>query len=339
MDNQLNNNDKNEKTPKGGGEDEDNTTIPTSEEEEYSSDILKENEKLKNQVEKLKAFHYDLQKEYEEKKSKRQAASKELIEWRFQLGETEYKIENSKKNNKCVNLHEIKHNCKKVISKFVQTIKDDSSYIFLSIRVVFRNMTFVKRLEDDSMDFKRMKLELTKQVDMEPKDFYFTDTKGHIFIDELNVKKALFAFNDCKIVNFEPTIKVVLSDKIRKFGVDMNKIELTNNHEGKPEDRAAEGRLVTAIENNLSDGESIHSEEDEENFHSQNSILYKLKEFFTRNVYEIFNLITFLVFIVLWIESGVKYRKIDEYRMINLLGSDLFGPTFLRNDYNVRNKL
>ena len=59
------------------------------------------------------------------------------------------------------------------------------------------------------MTFKQLKWEASMQFDKMEKDFYFTDQNGSIYLDELNVKRALFPLETVIIKNYVPTIKVV----------------------------------------------------------------------------------------------------------------------------------
>ena len=77
-------------------------------------------------------------------------------------------------------------------------------------------MTFIKRIEDDTMDFSRMKLDLINQLDMKTNQFYFVDDNNCLLIDELNVKKCLFSFGDTKIKNFQPVISIVEAGEVKR---------------------------------------------------------------------------------------------------------------------------
>ncbi len=88
--------------------------------------------------------------------------------------------------------------------------------ILLTVKVKYENMTFIKRIEDDEMDFNRLKLDLIKQLDMRKNDFYFEDENGCLLLDNLKVKKALFPFFGCKIKGHEPMIRVILAGNEKK---------------------------------------------------------------------------------------------------------------------------
>jgi len=193
------------------------TSVPDDEDnKKRDADLRKENEQFKNQVQELKTQYHDLVKENEHSKSKQENDAKILAELKYKLSEIGNQIENAKKNNKNLNVDEIKESCKRIIQKFITTQDENSDKILLTVKVKYENMVFIKRIEDESMDFARMKLDLTKQIDISQNEFFFVDEKDCLLIDELNVKKSLFPFSDSKIRNYEPTIKIIEAGKSRK---------------------------------------------------------------------------------------------------------------------------
>jgi len=193
------------------------TSVPEDEDnKKRDADLRKENEQFKNQVQELKTQYHDLVKENEHSKSKQENDAKILAELKYKLSEIGNQIENAKKNNKNLNVDEIKESCKRIIQKFITTQDENSDKILLTVKVKYENMVFIKRIEDESMDFARMKLDLTKQIDISQNEFFFVDEKDCLLIDELNVKKSLFPFSDSKIRNYEPTIKIIEAGKSRK---------------------------------------------------------------------------------------------------------------------------
>ncbi len=59
------------------------------------------------------------------------------------------------------------------------------------------------------MTFRRLKQETRLQFDKGENEFFFADEMGSIYLDELNVKKALFPLDNINIKGYEPIIKVV----------------------------------------------------------------------------------------------------------------------------------
>lgn len=85
-------------------------------------------------------------------------------------------------------------------------------------------------------------------------------------------------------------------------------------------------------------------EEDEEDDHDKvrdtvksNSFSSKMKLFFKKHKYEILNIITYVFFIILWIISSIKFRKIDKFNIMSLQYQDKFfnNNFFQATDNNV----
>ena len=59
------------------------------------------------------------------------------------------------------------------------------------------------------MTFKELKQEISILFNKPENEFFFTDENGCIYLDNLNVRKALFPFQNINIKNFEPMIKLI----------------------------------------------------------------------------------------------------------------------------------
>ena len=65
------------------------------------------------------------------------------------------------------------------------------------------------QIEDDTITFSRLKTETKLLFDKSEKEFFFSDEMGCIYLDELNVKKALFPLENINVKNYEPIIRLV----------------------------------------------------------------------------------------------------------------------------------
>ena len=59
------------------------------------------------------------------------------------------------------------------------------------------------------MTFKELKQEISILFNKSENEFFFTDENGCIYLDNLNVRKSLFPFQNINIKNFEPMIKLI----------------------------------------------------------------------------------------------------------------------------------
>ena len=59
------------------------------------------------------------------------------------------------------------------------------------------------------MTFENLKQETRLTFDKGENEFFFADENSNIFLDDLNVKKALFPLENINIKSFEPIVKVI----------------------------------------------------------------------------------------------------------------------------------
>jgi hypothetical protein len=143
-------------------------------------------------------------------------------------------------------------------------------------------MNLERLIEDENIDFNRLKLETKVQFDKNENDFFFTDENGNIYLDNLNIRRALFPLESIVIENYVPTIYVIdRKNNISDFKEGQKPLQLNSNS-------TEDNKIKTNWVNRL------------------------IKTIIAR-VWKFFNLIAFLVFMICWINSCIFFRNVDEY--------------------------
>jgi hypothetical protein len=199
------------------------------------------------------------------------------------------KIESTKNESstgskdKKISFEELKLNCASIINTFIREIPPNNiNKANLRFKIKYGKMNLERLIEDENIDFHRLKLETKVQFDKNENDFFFTDENGNIYLDNLNIRRALFPLESVVIENYVPTIYVI----DRK----------TNLPDFK------EGHKPLQINSNMIEDNKV----------KPNWINRMIKSIVAR-IWKFFNLLAFLLFMICWVNSCIFYRNVVEY--------------------------
>lgn len=134
------------------------------------------------------------------------------------------------KGKSLINREEIEKMCKESLNEFLDVTEENNDS--LKIEIVFGKTTLFRNLYQDSLTFQNLKESIKSHLDREINEFYFTDVNNAIYLDDMNVKKALFPLDKVNVVGIMP--KLIIKDHYR--GIEFNEIKLENldqnNNEG-----------------------------------------------------------------------------------------------------------
>lgn len=188
--------------------------------------------------------------------------------------------------DKKISFEELKVNCANIINTFIREIPSNSIIkANLRFKIKYGKMNLERLIEDENIDFHRLKLETKVQFDKNENDFFFTDENGNIYLDNLNIRRALFPLESIVIENYVPTIYVVdRKTNIQDFK-DVNKTIQISSY-------------VT------------------EDIKNKPNFVQRLVKSILIRVWKFFNLFAFLIFMILWINSCIFFRNVDEYNLL-----------------------
>ncbi len=64
-------------------------------------------------------------------------------------------------------------------------------------------------LDDEKFTFFYLKQEVNNDMNLTEIEFFLTNDQGVVFLDHLNVKRALFPFKSLRVKNYIPTLYVL----------------------------------------------------------------------------------------------------------------------------------
>lgn len=250
--------------------------------EYYENKILLE--KLRS---KENTFRQDLEEIMQEQKKKME----DLIELNLKIQEMKENLDDRLRTQEDqendLGTGELLEECKKTVEKFIHELpKEKHEAKNLMFKIEYGKNVYTWKIEEESTTFLRLKQETKNQFNRNPSEFFFADMDNNIFLDEMNVKKALFPLSSVIIVGFQPTIKVI-----------DNKIAF----------QQLEKTIVRKNEN--TDDEVIFS-------NKKLSISDKIVNHFKSLFFDYLKLIFFIIFMVVWISSGVFFRNSGEYKVM-----------------------
>jgi hypothetical protein len=182
---------------------------------------------------------------------------------------------------------ELLEECKRTVEKFIHELpKEKHEAKNLMFKIEYGKNIYTWKIEEESTTFLRLKQETKNQFNRNPSEFFFSDMDNNIFLDEMNVKKALFPLSSVIIVGFQPTIKVI-----------DNKIAF----------KQLEKTVVR--KNEITDDEVILS-------NKKQSIIETVLNHFRMKFFDYLKLIFFTIFMAVWINSGIFFRNSAEYRVM-----------------------
>lgn len=148
-------------------------------------------------------------------------------------------VNNPDTNKSGLDLGVLTEKCKEVFAKFVENPGPNSNAT-LTFYITYGHASIIRQIEDDRMSFAMLKLETKSQFDKEANEFFFADENDVIYMDKLNVKRALFPINSVNIKNYIPTIKVVdRKSRLEKYLKEGNQLKAKMDEEQKKVDSSA----------------------------------------------------------------------------------------------------
>ena len=248
--------------------------------------VHKENQMSRNQlVEKKNKLLENLEKlkTEQERLSTDLAAYNSEIELKKEIIENLLNDNGDKDGQPKIGIDELTSKCKMAVSRFIIEIPEGSAAKNLLFRIEYGKMIIMRTVEDENMTFFRLKQETKIQFDKDESEFYFCDELGQVYLDDLNVKKALFPLTTVTIKEFLPVIRV--QDKRQKV---KNKEEV-----------------------NLYSGRSHGDNPDM--YKMDMTVFEKLFNHISQNFYELLHALLFAIFLYLWITSCIFFRNIDDF--------------------------
>ena len=266
-------------------------------------------EKKDNNDRFLKEYHYKLIDKKENLKSKKNTLESELknnvtqydeldqklIKKNYEIDQLNEKLQkaiNEKdddkgNNNALINSVEINKKCSECFEEFFT----DSLYSLgvLEFEIKFGKIVLFKQINNSSMTFKDLKEETKSQFDREVNEFFFTDEKNRIYLDNMNVKKALFPLERIAVKNTMPRILVK----------DIFNYEIEDNYY----------KVSQVMENVMVGGSN--------NGNFDLSLLDKFKRNIQCYKYIYTNIILYTLFIVFWVLSCIEFRSLRSFFLIH----------------------
>jgi hypothetical protein len=130
-----------------------------------------------------------------------------------------------------------------------------------------------------------LKQKLKRQFDKKENEFYFTDERGIVYLDELSVRKSLFPLKKVCIKDYTPIVKVIDKQPKSVGMLDLSK------HKKQEEEQA--NMFINP-------------------FKFKDKLIEKAK----KHSFSIFHLSSFVIFIVFWCRSAIFFRNSQEFNLI-----------------------
>jgi hypothetical protein len=191
--------------------------------------------------------------------------------------------EESATQGKQISFEEIKVQCNSVLNTFIREIPfNNIAQAQLRFKIKYGELNIMRLIEDENMDFLRLKQQTKIQFNKNENDFFFADENKNIYLDSLNVKRALFPLETVTIEKYEPTIML---------------LDRYNNVEAKEELKGSNSN------NNLYN----------EDYKIKFNFFERLVESLKRNFRGFFHFGTFFFFIFCLIQTSIVFRNVREY--------------------------
>jgi hypothetical protein len=255
---------------------------------EKELEINKKNNDLKEIIKGLEEKTTELKALIENKRTDRGKLNYKLATINKDIESRKEQIDNitneeSATQGKQISFEEIKVQCNSVINTFIREIPfNNISHAQLRFKIKYGELNIMRLIEDENMDFLRLKQQTKIQFNKNENDFFFADENKNIYLDSLNVKKALFPLETVTIEKYEPTI--ILLDRY-------------NNLEAKEE--AKSNHLANIL---VTDDYKIKL-----------NFVERLIESVKKNFRGWFHFLTFFFFIFCLISTSISFRNVKEY--------------------------
>jgi len=253
--------------------------------------------KLIDKKELLKDKRNNLESELKQNNTQYEEYYQDLIKINFELDQLNEKLQkainendelnNKNNNNALINSEDIRKICSECFEEFFM---DSINLLNVSeIEIRYRKIVIFKQITNASMSFKDLKEETKSQFDREIDEFFFVDQENRIYLDNMNVKKALFPLEKIAIKNTIPKI----------YLKDLFIYEIYDNFNKVPE---------------IMDKDTIGVF----NYNKQEiSFLDKIKINLFSNRFTYVNIITYTLFVVFWALSCIEFRSLGSFFLIS----------------------
>lgn len=252
-----------------------------------NNQIIKAYEETQNLLEQLRTKKCKLSEDLEKIKTEQDKLSQELLNINMQIQTRKEKIDSIINDNETMKMEnnrfgseDIGMRCRVIVDGFLHDISN-IRLARLSFKISYGKVVISKTLDDDTMNFSRLKNDLKLQFDKKEDEFYFADENRSIYLDNFNVRKSLFPLSKVNIKGYEPIV-LVLDKKSR-----LQNMKTKDNRE-----RYIDREDPIILEKNRRQ---------------------KCKEIFSRNAFQLIHLICFIVFILSWCNSCVFFGNIKDY--------------------------
>lgn len=194
---------------------------------------------------------------------------------------------NDKGNQKAlINSEDIKKKCSDYFNNFF--LDSLHSLTVLEFEIRFGKIVIFKQITNASMTFKDLKEETKSQFDREINEFFFLDEKKRIYLDNMNVKKALFPLEKITVKNTMPRILVK----------DIFNYEIEDNYYKIPQ----------ILDKDLIGASNYKKDE--------LSFVDKIKRNIQSYKYVYFNIVLYTLFVIFWVLSCIEFRSLRSFFLI-----------------------
>ena len=190
--------------------------------EEKKTNLEQKLSELQSQREKFKVKNAEIRKSTEDKrKIKESLISKEI---------------NNQDNNNFTDIDVIDQ-CRTILDRFIGESYNDEINPNMYYILQAENAT-MKKLDNYDMTFGALRQNYCEKHNLNLNEAYFTDEKGNIYLDDLNVKQCLFPLDNLILKDYKPIIKVLNNKKdivIENEEEDTSRVLIKQNKKKKPQ--------------------------------------------------------------------------------------------------------
>jgi hypothetical protein len=255
---------------------------------EKEKQILEDHEKASEILKVLKDKEVDFMTKIDNIKQEMAKLQTEVAVVNSDILTLNEKIESTKNESstgakdKKISFEELKINCANIINTFIREIPPNNiNKANLRFKIKYGKMNLERLIEDENIDFHRLKVETKVQFDKSENDFFFTDENGNIYLDNLNIRRALFPLESVVIENYVPIIYVI--DR---------KTNIPDLKEHKP----------LQVNSNVTEDNKVKP-----------NLINRIIRSIVSRIWKFFNFLAFLLFMICWVNSCIFFRNVVEY--------------------------
>jgi regulator of replication initiation timing len=255
-------------------------------EDKESSKIFIQHTKLKKLVEGLKNNRNQLLDTEEKLRLEQEKLNRDLDKVNNEISIKKQKIDNFIKEEDIDKVaipgtESTAQMCERLIDNLLPTTQTE-----ITFTIEYNNSQIEGRLEpEEDYTFFRLKQKFKRQFDKKENEFYFTDERGYVYLDDLSVRKSLFPLKRVSIKDYVPIIRVI-EKKSKNIGVlDLSKRK--------------------------------NVEEEEINiFIDPYKFKKRLIEKAKKNAFSIFHLTSFIIFLIFWCKAAIVFRNSNQFNLM-----------------------